>query len=191
MRHENRMHRRRALGALFSGQRRTRAAGALAHIVPEFVEIMRRGRIGQLFFQRRVKRFIGRVHIGKHRIAQRLAITMRHLMRVQHIHETHRVAIGHIRVPILPGIRQANRLPVFNDIRKYAHFRHIGILEFASQRGLDAAKAQGKIAQSRRFQQLPRKAQHAPFTQSAQNAGEILIRKRLGQINAGNAGAQH
>ena len=101
---------------------------------------------------------MGRVHIGEKGVTQRLAIAMKRLMRVQHIHEAQRVTTGHIRVPILPGIRQTNRLPVFNDIRKYAHFRHIGILEFTGQRGLDAAKAQRKIAQRRRFQQLARKA---------------------------------
>src|SRR5690606_22034164 len=65
MREEDRMNRRRTTTALLFGERRSPAALAASHVLPELVEVVRYGHACEPLLQIRWQIFVGSPHVGE------------------------------------------------------------------------------------------------------------------------------
>jgi hypothetical protein len=79
---------------------------------------------------------MGGAHVGEHRVAERLPVAVRDFDAVEHVGETDNGVIGHVGMPILPGVGQADRLAVFQDIGEQHDLRHIRLAVGAGRRSL-------------------------------------------------------
>ena len=115
------------------------------------------------------------MHIAELRGTQNLAVAAWHALGVQHIGQRDFVGIGHIRMPALAGIIQADRLArLIPHIGQDHHFRMAWRMEHIGDIHFQIAKALAEGRHMRRFQILLREAKHAIFAKGAQKRAEIL-----------------
>ena len=173
---EQRMHHRRTPAALFLGHRRAGARLVAAHVLPELLEVVRRGRIGEPRPDVGRQRVVGGVHVGELGAAERRAVAARDADAVQHVHEAHHVAIRHVGVPVLAGVGQADIFAALLQVRQRADMRFVlGIGRGAGS--LDLAEALGECAQVADVELLIREAQHAVPAERQQDLGELRSRR--------------
>ena len=65
---------------------------------------MRRGAAVELVLQRLRQVVVGGVHVAELRLAERLAVAQRHVLRMQDVGQRNVVAVRHVGVPALAGI---------------------------------------------------------------------------------------
>ena len=75
-------------------------------MLPELLDVVRRGHAVEPCPDLGRQRFIGSVHVGELGAAERLAVAARDADAVQHVHEAEHLAIGHVGVPVLAGVGQ-------------------------------------------------------------------------------------
>ena len=139
------------------------------------------------------RRQIGRrgLRVGEFRAAQGAAIAHRHLEGGEHVHEAHRLRIGHVGVPGLPGIRRADQFPVHLHVGQDRHLGHAGLVVRNALDDLDIAEADREPPQFGGLQRLAGKAQHAMLAERAQHGAEVLARQVLAQIGTAHRGAEY
>src|SRR4051794_21995692 len=108
----------RTAAALVVGHWRARAVVDSPHMLPEFLDVVRRGHAIEPRLDLGRQRLIGGVHVGKLGAAQRLAVAVRDADAVEHVHKARHLAIGHVGMPVLPGIRAADVSAVLLEVRK-------------------------------------------------------------------------
>ena len=188
------MHRRRPAAALFLGQCRAVAALFPAHHFPELVEVVRGGGGGQLRLDLRRQFLIGAVHVGEFGAAERLAVPARNLDAEQHVHETHHIPVGHVRVPFLAGIGQADIGAALLDVGQDADLRRFLVvlrLGGLGDRALDVPEPFGEDTQLIHRQVLVGEAQHAIAAELHQQPGEDRFLDGSGRIQPLDRGADH
>ena len=99
---------------------------------------------------------------------------MRDADAVQHVHKPGAIAIGHIGVPILTGIRAADVFAVFPQVRKDVDLGvFAGRVAIAGRAALNLAKLFGKALQRAEVEMLVGKAQDAIAAEPEQDPPEI------------------
>ena len=184
MHHHHRVRNRRLLALLFFRQRRARCPGAaaLAHHFPELLEIVGGGAPLDTLLHFIGQPIVSGCHTGEPCRAQWPPIPTRHLQRVQHVHEGDGFAEGHIGVPILPGIRQTNRLAVLHHVRQDHHLRMARFLERAGDMHFQIAEHAAERDLRGRIERLSGKAHHAVIGQAVQAESQLLLAEGLRQI---------
>ena len=139
------------------------------------------------------RRQIGRrgLRVGEFRAAQGAAIAHRHLEGGKNVHEAHRLRVGHVGVPGLPGIRCADQLPVHLHVGQDRHLGHAGLMVRNALDDLDIAEAHREAPEFGSLQRLAGKAQHAMLAERAQHGAEVLARQVLAQIGTAHSGAEY
>src|SRR5215213_12012741 len=87
-------------------------------MLPEFLDVVCRGHAVEPRLDLGRQRLIGGVHVGELGAAQRLAVAVRDADAVEHVHKARHLAIGHVGMPVLPGIRAADVSAVLLEVRK-------------------------------------------------------------------------
>src|ERR1700694_2029328 len=93
-------------------------------------------------------------------------------------------------MPILPGIGQANRPPILNDVGKDHHLRMSGFLERAGDMHLQLAELTAECHLCCRIKRLLREADHAVIGQRLQHETQLRLAERLREIHAVNGAAE-
>src|SRR5216684_253394 len=114
--------------------------------------------------------------------AEHLAIAAWHLDGVEHVQEADRLVIGHVRVPVLPGVGDPDRLAVLDDVREKPDLRHPGLVVPAGQRGLDPAEAPREVPELDGLEPLIRKSQHAVAAERQEERGEVRVAQGFGEV---------
>ena len=78
-----------------------------------------------------------------------------------------------------PGIGEAERLAVLDDVREDHHLRYAGLLVAVGDVDLELAEARGEIPQLPGGEVLARKAQDAVLAERAHRELERFVRQRL------------
>ena len=188
MRQHHRLRHRRLALPLRLGQlsRAWSLAAAGAHHLPEFLEIMRRGQRRQPRLQLRRQVVIRRRHVAEFRVAQHAPVAPRHLQRMQHVHEGDGAAEAHVGVPVLPGIAQADRLPVLHHVGQDHHLGLARHLEGAGDMHLQRTEPPAERRLRRRVERLIGETQHAMRGDRAQHESEVFVRQFPRKIEAGD-----
>ena len=187
------MHHRRPTAALLVGQRRARAGVVLPHVLPELFEVVRRRHAVQPRLDLIRQRVVDGVHVGELGAAQRLAVPARDADAVQHVHEPHHVAIRHVGVPVLAGVRAADVFPVLPQVGQDADVRvlHLVGIGAAADRSLDLAEQLGKPLHIADAEFLVWEPQHAVMPERVQNPRENRPLQVLAEVDPVNRGAEH
>ena len=182
MREKERMDGRRTPPALLGGERRPQAAGTGAHVLPELVEVVggRRAFEARLELGRQV--LVRGLRVGEHRRAEHLTIAPRHLDGVEHVQKADGLVVGHVGVPVLPGVGDADRLAVLDDVREIADFGHPRLVVTAGQGGLDPPEAPREVSELGRLELLSGKAQHAVPAEGFQNCREVHVAQGFREV---------
>ena len=106
---------------------------------------------------------IGGVHVGEHRVAERLAVPTRNLDAVEHVGEADERIIGHVGMPILPGIGYADLLSILDNVGEEHDFRHIGLAVSGGLRSLQGTESLRERVQGTRVERLLWKPNHTVF----------------------------
>src|SRR5258706_542338 len=67
------------------------------------------------------------MHAAKLCVAERLAAAARDLDAVEHVGERDGAAVGHVGVPVLPGVGEADRPAVLDDVGEDHDLRDAGL----------------------------------------------------------------
>jgi hypothetical protein len=184
---ENGMNNWQTPAALLVGHRRARAVVDPPHVLPELFDVVRGGHAVEPRLDLSRQRFIGQVHIGELGAAKRLAVAMRDADAIQYIYKTGHLPIGHIRMPILAGIRTADVFAVLLEVREDVD---LGILlaRVAPAGGgtLDLPEPLRKALQSSKVEMLVRKPQHAVPAEREQYLRHVLLAQGLCQVDPAN-----
>ena len=181
------MHHRWTTAALFLGHRRTLARLVPSHMLPELFEVVRRCRIGKPGLELRGQCFVHGVHAGELGAAQRYAVAARDAYAIQHVHKAHHVAVRHVGMPVLSGVRRADVLAALLQVRQRADMR---VIVLCGTRSLNFAESLRESAQVAQIQLLIGKPQHAILAESQQDPGEMRLVGLL-HVDATNGCAQH
>src|SRR6202041_641890 len=138
------------------------------------------------------QRVVGAVHVGELCATERLAVAMRNADPVKHVHEARHLAIGHVGVPVLPGIRAADIFSALLEVREDVD---LGIfldrIAAAGRRPLDLAELLREALQRTKVEMLVGKPQHAVSAKREQNLPPIPLAQRLRQIDPARRRPEH
>src|SRR5258706_16011415 len=101
------------------------------------------------------------MHAAKLCGAERLAAAARDLDAIEHVGERDGAAVGHVGVPVLPGVGEADRLAVLDDVGEDHDLRDAGLLERVGDVDLELAELRAEVAQLRSRKLLPRELQYS------------------------------
>ena len=160
------------------------------HHLPELVEVVQRRHALEPLLQLVGQIVIGRAHVGEFGATERLAVAVRHLDAVEHVREGDDLAVGHVGVPVLPGVGEADRSAVLDDVGQDHHLGEARLLIGVGDVDLQRAEARAKRLQSGRVDLLVRKQDHAMSAERFQNGGKVRFAQRLREVDAGNRGAK-
>ena len=181
---ENRVRHRRLGLALRRGQRRASAAFLAAHHLPELVEVVQHRLSLQLFPEIGGQLVVGGALVAELGVAERFAAAVRDLDAVEDIAEGNGLAVGHVRVPALARVREADRLAVLDDVRQDHHLRDAGLLVRVRDIDLELAPACAEVPELPRGKLLARIAQHAVLGERMQGEFELLRGEGPGKIQS-------
>ena len=88
-------------------------------------------------------------------------------------------------MPVLPRVREPDRLAVLHDVGEDHHLGNPRLLESVGDVDLQLPEARAEIGELPARELLPRKAHHAESPQRAQHGVELLVRQRLREIEPG------
>src|SRR5271163_4401776 len=120
------------------------------------------------------------MHVGE----QGIAAFGRQLLCMQQRAEARFFLVREVRVPEMARVAETNRLAVLDDIRHDQYLRISRQLELVQHMDLQRAKAAAKGDLLVRRDALVAKHQYVVIEVRAMNAREILVNKRLIQIEA-------
>ncbi len=173
------MRHRRLRLALRLGQRGARAAFLAAHHLPELVEVVQHGLSFQLFPESGGQLVVGGALVAELGVAERLAVALRDPDAVEDIAEGDGLAVGHVRVPALARVREADRPAVLDDVRQDHHLGHAGLLVHVRDVDLELAPARAEVPELQRGKLLARIAQHAVLGERIQGELELFAERGL------------
>jgi hypothetical protein len=127
---------------------------------------VRRGAAFQPVLERIGQIVVGGVHIAELRLAERLAVSVRHVPCVQDVGKRNLVAIRHIGVPALAGVVGADLLSVPLDIGQDHHLWMVRLVVGVGDIDLQLAETTAEGCKLVVVQGLAWKAQNAIFAQS-------------------------
>jgi hypothetical protein len=133
---------------------------------------------------------IGGVHAGELGGAERLAVPPRNADAVEHVGEGDLAAVGHVGVPVLAGIGEAEGLAVLDDVGERHHLGMRRVLEGVRDVDLERAEAAGKRLERGGIEMLAGEAQDAVAAERRQQHAEFRIAERLRQVHAVDGGAE-
>ena len=125
--------------------------------------------------------FVGRVHVGELRGAERLAVATRHLDRVEHVREADGRVVGHVGVPVLARVGETDRLAVLDDVREIADLRHAGHVDLPVTI-LACGRSAERSPAARRIELLTGKVKHAVTAEGLQNRREVRVAQGFREI---------
>ncbi len=134
-------------------------------------------------FSSGARSLVGGLGVREHRGAEHLTVSPRHLDRVQHVQEPDRLVVGHVGVPVLARVGDADRLAILDDVRKIADLRHAGLVMAAGERGLDLAEAPREVSELDGLELLTGKAQHAVTAERFQNRRKVRVAQGFREIH--------
>ena len=102
-------------GAPF-GHGRPRAVMHPPHMLPEFFDVVGRGHAIKSRLDIIGQCVIGKMHVGEFGTAKRLTVAVRDADAVKHVHKTRHLAIRHVGVLVLTGIRTADIFAVLPEV---------------------------------------------------------------------------
>src|SRR5262249_59296118 len=94
-----------------------------------------------------------------------------------------RLVVGHVGVPVLPGVGNSNRLAVLDDVREISDLGHPRLVVTPGQRGLDLAEAPREVAKLHGLEPLSWKPEHTVTTKSLENGREVRITQGLCEVH--------
>src|SRR5205085_1074354 len=134
---------------------------------------------------------IGCVHVAELRRTERRAIAARNLDAIEDIGERDHPAIGHVRVPALSGIGEADRLPVLDDVREDHHLGHARLLiALRADVDLEVAELPAEVGELASGESLLRKTYDTVLAESLEHDIELRRIETPGEIQALDARAQ-
>jgi hypothetical protein len=125
---------------------------------------------------------VGHVRVHEGGGAEHLTIPARHLHGEQDVHEADRRVVGHVGVPVLPGVGQPDRPAVLDDVGQDVDLRHTRLVK-AGEHVLDRAEAAREVPERGGVEMLRRKPQHAISPEGAQDCREVGVAEWLGDID--------
>jgi hypothetical protein len=176
------MRHRRFRPALRVGEGRAGAALLAAHHLPELLEIVQHRHAFELLLEIRGQPVVGRALVAELGVAERLAVAVRDLDAVEDVAEGEGRTVGHVGVPALARVRDAQRPAVLDDIGEDHHLGDAGLLVHAGDVDFQLAPQRAEVLQVLRAQLLTRVAQHAVLAQCAVGEVEFLFGQRLRKV---------
>jgi hypothetical protein len=125
------------------------------------------------------------MHVGELGAAQGLAGPARHRDGIEHVGESDGAAVGHVGVPVLAGVGEAERPAVAGDVGEDHHLRMLVVLERgADDVDLELAEAAAEGLERGGVEPLAWEAQDAVAAERAENDAEVPLAQRLRQVEA-------
>ena len=175
-RRNDRLRDRRLLRPLLRGQRLARRAGPLAHLVPELGEVVRGGAAFQPVLQRVRQVVVGGVHVAELRLAERLAVAMRHAMACRTLASAMSCVYDMSVCQPWPASFRPTGFPSLRHVRQDHHFGEVRLVEQVGDVDLQLAEATAEGGEGGDVERLVREAQHAMRAERAQDGAEIAVR---------------
>src|SRR5262249_20067835 len=97
---------------------------------------------------------------------------------------------GHVGVPVLARVGDADRLAVLDDVREIADLGHSRLVVASGQSGLDTAEPPREVSKLHGLEVLTRKAQHAVAAEGPENRCEVRVAQGFREIDASDRRAQ-
>src|SRR5207245_8409327 len=191
MREKERMDGRRTPPALLGGERRPQAAGTGAHVLPELVEVVGRRRAFEARLELGRQILVRGLRVGEHRGSEHLTVAPWHLDRVEHVQKADGLVVGHVGVPVLPGVGDADRLAVLDDVREIADLGHPRLVVTAGQGSLDPTEALREVSELGRLELLSGEVEHAVPAEGFQNCRKGRVAQRLREVRPPDGRPQH
>src|SRR4026209_1254082 len=161
------------------GERRPLAAFLAPHHLPELVDVMKHRHPFELLFQVLREAIAGGTHAPEFRSTERPAMALRLLQRVQDVRERDHVAVGHVGMPVLAGVRKPDGLSVPHDVGQDHPFRNSRLLIGPGDVDLELAEARGKVLLLARSEPLARKAHYAVSAERFDYTLDLAFLQRL------------